>query len=42
MGILLVFLGVVFLGCATSSTSLTPQVQGPQTAEQLLSAAGFK
>ena len=42
-GILLVVLGLVFLGCATSSTtSLTPQVQGPQTAEQLLSAAGFK
>ena len=43
MGILLVILGLVLLGCATSSTtSLTPQVQGPQTLEQLLSAAGFK
>jgi len=43
MGILLVVLGSVFLGCATSGTeSMTPQVQGPQTLEQLLSAAGFK
>ncbi|MBU4446961.1 MAG: hypothetical protein KKD99_00140 [Proteobacteria bacterium] len=42
MGILLVVLGLVLLGCASSSTSLTPQVQGPQTTEQLLSAAGFK
>ena len=40
---LLVVLGLVFLGCATSGTdSMTPQVQGPQTLEQLLSAAGFK
>jgi hypothetical protein len=43
MGILLVVLGLVLMGCATSGgNSMTPQVQGPQTLEQLLSAAGFK
>jgi hypothetical protein len=43
MGMLMVILGLVLLGCATSGTdSMTPQVQGPQTLEQLLSAAGFK
>ena len=30
------------IGCAGSSTSLSPQVPAPQTAEQLLAASGFK
>jgi hypothetical protein len=42
MGILLVVLGFVLLGCAGGSTTLSPQVPAPQTAEQLLSASGFK
>ena len=35
-------LGIVFLSCAGSTPSLSPQVPAPQTAEQLLSTAGFK
>jgi hypothetical protein len=42
MGILLVVLGFVLFGCAGGSTAQSPQVPAPQTAEQLLSAAGFK
>ncbi len=42
MGILLAVLGFVLLGCASSSAPLSPQVPAPQTAEQLLSASGFK
>jgi len=43
MGILLAALGLVLLGCATSGgSSMTPPVPGPQSTEQLLSAAGFK
>jgi hypothetical protein len=42
MGTLLVVLGLVFLGCAGSSAPLSPQVPALQTAEQLLSASGFK
>ena len=38
----LVVLCLALIGCASSGTSLTPQVPGPQTREQLLSAAGFK
>jgi hypothetical protein len=38
----LVVLGFALMGCATSGPSLTPQVPGPQTREQLLSTAGFK
>jgi hypothetical protein len=39
---LMVVLGLVIMGCAGSSAPLSPQVPAPQTAEQLLSAAGFK
>jgi hypothetical protein len=38
----LIILCLSLAGCAGSSTSLSPQVPAPQTAEQLLSAAGFK
>ena len=39
----MVILGLVLIGCAGgSSPSLSPQVPAPQTAEQLLSASGFK
>jgi hypothetical protein len=34
--------GFIILGCANSTPPLSPQVPAPQTAEQLLSAAGFK
>jgi len=40
-GLLMVW-GLAILGCAGSTAPLTPQVPAPQTAEQLLSAAGFK
>ncbi len=33
---------LALLGCASSGPSMTPRVPGPQTREQLLSAAGFK
>ena len=39
---LLIILGFALLGCAGSSPPLSPQVPAPQTADQLLSAAGFK
>ena len=39
---LLIILGLVFIGCASSAPPLSPQVPQPQTPEQLLSAAGFK
>ena len=39
---LIFLLSFVLLGCAGSSPPLSPQVPAPQTAEQLLSAAGFK
>jgi hypothetical protein len=39
---LLIVWGFALLGCAASTTPLSPQVPAPQTAEQLLSAAGFK
>jgi hypothetical protein len=39
---LLFLLSLVLLGCAGSPPPLSPQVPAPQTAEQLLSAAGFK
>jgi hypothetical protein len=39
---LVVLLSLALLGCAGSSPPLSPQVPSPQTAEQLLSAAGFK
>jgi hypothetical protein len=35
-------LGLVFIGCAGGSASMSPQVPAPQTAEQLLAASGFK
>ncbi len=38
----LVVMCLVLMGCASNGTSMTPQVPGPQTREQLLSAAGFK
>jgi hypothetical protein len=38
----LVILGLALAGCASSSAPLSPQVPAPQTAEQLLSASGFK
>jgi len=38
----LLILGFALLGCASSSTSMTPWVPAPQTPEQLLAAAGFK
>ena len=38
----LTILCFVLIGCAGSSSPLSPQVPAPQTAEQLLSAAGFK
>ena len=38
----MVVLGLVLIGCAGGSAPLSPQVPAPQTAEQLLSAAGFK
>jgi hypothetical protein len=41
----LVILCFALVGCATNGTSMTPQtpqVPGPQTREQLLSAAGFR
>ena len=38
----LTILCFVLIGCAGSSAPLSPQVPAPQTAEQLLSAAGFK
>ncbi|MFZ5448172.1 MAG: hypothetical protein ACOZFS_05995 [Thermodesulfobacteriota bacterium] len=37
-----VILGLALMGCASSSTSMTPWVPPPQTAEQLLTAAGFR
>jgi len=40
-GLLLIW-GFIILGCASSTPPLSPQVPAPQTAEQLLSAAGFK
>jgi hypothetical protein len=39
---LLIVWGFSLLGCAGGTASLSPQVPAPQTAEQLLSAAGFK
>jgi hypothetical protein len=41
-GSLLVVLGLFLIGCAGGSAPLSPQVPAPQTAEQLLSASGFK
>jgi hypothetical protein len=41
-GSCLFLLCLAFMGCAGGSTSLSPQVPAPQTAEQLLSASGFK
>jgi len=41
VGLLMIW-GFIILGCASSTPSLSPQVPAPQTAEQLLSAAGFK
>jgi len=38
----LVVVCLALLGCASSSTSMTPWVPSPQSPEQLLSAAGFK
>jgi len=38
----LTILVLVLMGCAGGSAPLSPQVPAPQTAEQLLSAAGFK
>lgn len=38
----LTILCFVLIGCAGGSSPLSPQVPAPQTAEQLLSAAGFK
>jgi hypothetical protein len=38
----LFLLCLAFIGCAGGSAPLGPQVPAPQTAEQLLSAAGFK
>jgi hypothetical protein len=38
----LIILCFVLIGCAGGSAPLSPQVPAPQTAEQLLSAAGFK
>ena len=38
----IVVLGLALMGCAGGSASLSPQVPAPQTAEQLLSASGFK
>jgi hypothetical protein len=38
----MVVLGLVLMGCAGGSAPLSPQVPAPQTAEQLLSASGFK
>jgi hypothetical protein len=38
----LAILGLALVGCASSGTPLSPQVPAPQTAEQLLSASGFK
>jgi hypothetical protein len=38
----LFLLCLVLIGCASGSAPLSPQVPAPQTAEQLLSAAGFK
>ena len=38
----IVVLGLVLIGCAGGSAPLSPQVPAPQTAEQLLSASGFK
>jgi hypothetical protein len=38
----LVLLCLAFIGCAGGSAPLSPQVPAPQTAEQLLSASGFK
>jgi hypothetical protein len=40
-GVLILF-GLTLVGCAGSSGPQSPQVAAPQTAEQLLSAAGFK
>ncbi len=42
MAIILLLAGFVLAGCAGGSTALSPQVPPPQTAEQLLSAAGFR
>ncbi len=42
MGSLLIGLSFFLLGCASGSATLSPQVPAPQTAEQLLSASGFK
>jgi hypothetical protein len=39
---LLIVWGLAFLGCASSNAPLSQRVPAPQTAEQLLSAAGFK
>lgn len=41
-GSLLVVMCLGLIGCASNGTSMTPWVPPPQTAEQLLSAAGFK
>ena len=41
-GSLLVVLGLFLIGCTGGSAPLSPQVPAPQTAEQLLSASGFK
>jgi hypothetical protein len=38
----MVVLSLVMMGCASGSAPLSPQVPAPQTAEQLLSASGFK
>ncbi len=38
----LIILCLVLVGCAGGSAPLSPQAPAPQTAEQLLSAAGFK
>ncbi len=38
----LVVVCLALIGCATNGTSMTPWVPAPQSAERLLSAAGFK